>query len=413
MRKLAAILLIFTVLTFPPRVVAKEKYWDVQSIDTMKFSRDLAREKLNDKNFEKVINEQVKNIAETGATHVAVGTPYDEEFLPYLQEWVKAARVNNLNVWFRGNWSGWEGWFGYGKITPEEHLTKTKQFILLNQSLFEDGDIFTSCTECENGGPGDPRRTGDVKGFRQFLTEEYKEASRAFEKIGKKVSTSYFSMNADVAMLVMNKVTTDDLGGIVVIDHYTKTPEKLASDIKKLADASGGKVVLGEIGVPIPDIHGAMAADEQAEWLRKALVLLSNEPALAGVNYWVANGGTTALWEPDGQRRPAVDSITGYYSPKSISGKIVNELGRPIKDAQVTGNVKTVSSDKNGNFALPSPPSLNEIAVNAKGYNERIVDVKKAGDLGEIVLKRTYESLFFKIQKYLYQFFTKITFSSS
>ena len=399
----------FLISLFTPRAVfAKATYWEVQSIDTMKFSRDLAREKLNDKDFEKVINEQVKNIAETGATHVAIGTPYDEEFLSFLEKWVTAARTNNLNVWFRGNWSGWEGWFGYSSITPEEHLAKTEQFILLNQSLFEDGDIFTSCTECENGGTGDPRSTGDVRGFRQFLIEEYQETSHAFEKIGKKVHSNYFSMNADVAMLVMDRAATKQLDGLVVIDHYAATPEQLASDVKKIAQMSGGKVVLGEIGAPIPDFHGTMTVDEQAEWIDTALNFLSKEPVLVGLNYWVADGGTTALWEPDGQKRQAVDVITGYYSPKSISGQIVNELGRPIKNAIVSGNVKTASSDKNGKLVLVKAPGLSRIVVNAKGYDEEIVEIKNGKALEGIILKKSHENIFFKIQKAVYNLFRRL-----
>lgn len=75
-------------------------FWQVRSIDTMKYSRDLSREKLYDQNFDKVIDEQTKNIAEAGATHIAIDTPYDEEFLPILRRWVKAARKYELKSGF-------------------------------------------------------------------------------------------------------------------------------------------------------------------------------------------------------------------------------------------------------------------------------------------------------------------------
>src|SRR3989344_5428418 len=100
-------------------------WWEIQSIDTVKYSRDLAREKAKDSSFDEVIDTQVRLIAETGATH------------------------------------------------------------------FEEGDIFSSCTECENGGPGDPRRSGDVAGHRNFLTEEYKITNDAFRKIGKNVRSNF------------------------------------------------------------------------------------------------------------------------------------------------------------------------------------------------------------------------------
>jgi hypothetical protein len=75
----------------------------------MKYSRDLAREKLGNPSFDKVIDDQISRIAGTGATHVALGVPYDPEFLPIMRRWVTAIRKYNLKVWFRGNLSGWEG----------------------------------------------------------------------------------------------------------------------------------------------------------------------------------------------------------------------------------------------------------------------------------------------------------------
>src|SRR3972149_11347222 len=116
------ILIIFTILVFfaPKTILARERFFQVQSIDTMKYSRDVAREKLKDFSYDKEIETQVKNIAETGASHVAIATPYDDEFLPFLRRWVKAAREKGLNVWFRGNFSGWENWFDYEKFTDRK-----------------------------------------------------------------------------------------------------------------------------------------------------------------------------------------------------------------------------------------------------------------------------------------------------
>ena len=149
----------------------KKRSWEIKSIDTVKYSRDLAREKLKDSSFDQTIDDQVRLISGTGATHLAVGTPYDKEFLPFLKRWITAARKYNLKVWFRGNLSGWEGWFNYKKISRDEHTKMIQEFILTNGELFENGDVFSACTECENGGPGDPRKTDDVNNFRSFLIE--------------------------------------------------------------------------------------------------------------------------------------------------------------------------------------------------------------------------------------------------
>lgn len=288
------------------------------SIDTMKYSRDLSREKLGDTLFDSVIDIQVKNIANTGATHVAIATPYDEEFYPMLKRWVLAARKYNLKVWFRGNWSGWEGWFDYPKITRAEHTRKIEEFITKHKDIFIDGDIFTACPECENGGPGDPRQTGDIAGFRKFLINEYNVTKSLFKIINKNVGSNFNSMNGDVARAVMDKQTTSALNGIVTIDHYVATPEKLLSDIREISRTSGGKIVLGEFGAPIPDINGDMDESEQAAWISKALRLLLSSETVVGINYWTNIGSSTALWNEDNTPKAAVGVIRSIFSQADI-----------------------------------------------------------------------------------------------
>lgn len=389
-------------------VFAKEStsYWDIQSVDTMKLSRDLAREKLKDSNFEIVIREQVKKIAEVGATHIALGTPYDEEFLPFLRRWVKEARKNKLNVWFRGNFSGWEGWFGYPRIKAQEHLQKTREFILNNPDLFIEGDIFTACTECENGSLGDPRETKDVSGFREFIVSLNDTASWAFRSIGKNVSTNFFSMNLDVAFLVMDKETTKALGGIVVIDHYVKDPEKLLEDVRKISEKTNSKVVLGEFGAPIPDIHGDMTDLEQSEWVAKALALLSKEEVLLGLNYWVATSGTTSLWNEDGSQRPVVAVLKSYFSPNLLSGRVVDEKGNYLQEAKISVGTKKILSDRQGEFSIPKVPSLTNILVEKEGYE--LVNIPLNNFSGEIILPKSKKNLFFKIRKYINEIFLRV-----
>lgn len=317
---IGALLISFSIMFLRSSVQTIKKPWTFESIDTMKYSRDLSREKLNDKEFENVIDQQIKDIASTGATHVAIATPYDEEFFPILKKWVDSARKYKLNVWFRGNFSGWEGWFDYGKITQEEHIKLTDEFILKHKEIFQDGDVFSACPECENGGGGDPRAVGRVEEYRKFLVNEYLVTKNAFNKINKKVASNYYSMNLDVAKLVMDHPTTKALDGLVTIDHYVKTPEELNSDINDIAKKSGGKVVLGEFGAPIPDINGNLSEAEQAVWIEKALFLLKNNKNLIGVNYWVNVGGSTQLWTENNIEKQAVSVIRSTYSG-SISSK--------------------------------------------------------------------------------------------
>ena len=184
-------------------------YWDIRSIDTMKYSRDQAFSKLNDPKFDQEIETQVANIKSTGANYIAIGTPYDAQFLPFLKRWVSEARKNDLHIWFRGNFSSWEGWFGYKKgMSLAQHTQKSILFIKNNPDLFENGDIFSSCPECENGAIGDPRTTRKVVEYRSFIISETAQTTLAFEQIKKDVSTNFWSMNGDVANLIMDKSTS-------------------------------------------------------------------------------------------------------------------------------------------------------------------------------------------------------------
>lgn len=292
------------------------KTWKLQSIDTMKYSRDRARETLTNHEIRDIIDKQVTDIANTGATHVAVGTPYDDEFLPVLKLWVDAARKNNLKVYFRGNFSGWEKWYGYEKIDRKEHIDMTKNFIAANPELFEDGDIFSSCPECENGENLNRSNNLQIESYKSFLVDEYAATKSSFEAIRKDVSSNYFSMNGDIAFRIMDKDMTKKLDGIIVIDHYVESVDQLVKDIKELSKKSGGKIVLGEFGAPIPDIHGSMSEKEQKVWIEDALLKISDIPEVYGINYWVGTGGSTALWRDNGKPKPVVGVITRYYKGK-------------------------------------------------------------------------------------------------
>lgn len=384
-----------------------DTWWEFQAIDTMKYSRDVSREFLNNRALlKKVAEEQVKNIAETGATHVAIATPYDAEFLPVLQEWVSAARRHNLHVWFRGNWSGWESWFGYPRITRQEHLEKTVAFIQANPGLFQEGDYFSACPECENGGPGDPRMNGDAKGHKQFLIDEHIAAEQAFRQIGKGVSVNLNSMNGDVARLIMDKETTAALGGIVVVDHYVRTPDQLNRDVMDFAQRSGGKVILGEFGAPIPDINGRMTEEQQAAWLQESLQLLAQNPALVGLSYWTNMGGSTAIWKEDGQPTLAVAVLKGFYQPQQVSGKVTDTLGYPL-NATVETPWKSVVTGTEGVYSLPYLSEDETVLISAKDFVSQEVSVTDLIEAGQIELEPVRISLWYRIQLWIKGFFSR------
>ena len=395
---------------FTPRVYSRERFFQVQSIDTMKYSRDEARGKLNDPKFDEVIEAQIKNIAGTGATHVSLGTPYEEEFIPFLKRWVIMARKYRLNVWFRGNLAGWENWFDYPRIEQATRFVKIRDFILNNKDLFEDGDVFTSCPECENGGPGDPRKTGDVVGFRNFIVDEYKTVKEIFKSLEKNVTANYYSMNGDVAKLIMDKETTAKLDGAVTMDHYVKTTQRLEKDIIDYAKESGGNIVLGEFGAPIPDIHGDLSQEEQARWIDDALKKVVKTQKVIAVNYWTSNASSTELWNDDNSPRLAAVIIEKYYKPVNIMGTIRDEKGNPVKEVTIKGREKTmVVTD--GVYAIPVLDK-ESLTFSKYGYVSVNIGIKAGQEkfiTKDIVMvksyPRTFYSIYMKIVNFLKELF--------
>ncbi len=366
--KLAVIvcLVVCSYLCVVKPVRATDRFFTVQSIDTMKYSRDKARQWLNDSRLANEIESQVRAIADTGATHIAVGTPYDTEFLPYLTEWVQVARERHLSVWFRGNFAGWEGWFMYPRIDRPTHTKRVVHFIQINKNLFQNGDIFSACPECENGIGQDPRHSGDLVGFRSFLISEHEEVVKAFKSIGVKVNADYLSMNTDVAKLVMDQKTRSHFANIVSIDHYVQTPEKLTADINGLVIQDHTRVVLSEFGVPIPDINGIMSEYDQAQWIDTALKKLIQSKQVIAVNYWVNKSGSTALWYENGKSKEAVSTLTKYFNPRKVQGVIKNKQGEIIDSVQVSTPFVTNYSI-NGRYMLPILAD-EAITFTKKGY---------------------------------------------
>lgn len=346
----------------------KDRLFKIQSVDTMKYSRDLARAKAGDPTFVKVIDREMEMISEAGATHVAIGTPYDEEFAPILKRWVSSARARGLSVWFRGNFSGWERWFGYAKISRDEHRRLLGAFIRKHPDLFESGDIFTPCPECENGGTGDPRNTGDEAGYRQFLIDEFADAKGAFAEIGKNVEL-YASMNADIAKYAIDKNTAQSLRGGILVDHYVASAGDFAKDIADIREKLGVDIGLGEFGAPIPDLNGSMTESAQAKFVRSLFgaLYLQNEN-IPAVNYWTLEGGSTELVR-GGIAREAYGVLKDYYKMPYLSGTIFDTDGKYLSGAEIAFADGSYSVNTDSVFyQIFIPPSERKLIVSKDGY---------------------------------------------
>lgn len=399
----------------PGSVFATDRFWPVVSVDTMKYSRDRARET----GILVQIPHLVAAVAALHPTHIAIGTPYDEEFYPIIKEWVEEIRKHNLNVWFRGNFSGWEGWFDYPKLSSvAEHHLKTKAFIEKHPDLFENGDIYTPAPEPENGLIRDPRHSGNKTEFLKFLSDSYETCSTAMKRIRKDVRCGYFSMNGDVAREIMTKEAIASSGGVLVVDHYVKDPEKLVRDVAFLYDKYGYPVVLGEFGAPIPDIHGKMTPEQQAAYVTDVLLgLLRLKDKVQGVNYWTAFDGTTQLFQNDVESRPAATALSLFYKPAVLRGTVTDQFHVPLRDVtlSVANGAVTVTTDADGAYELPLPHMVTRVFVSPP--DETLVagvvhvELESNKDLERnIVLSRTDNSFYGRIVRLIRNFVAKIAF---
>lgn len=394
---------LFSIPHSSPVAINVENPFPVKSIDTMKYSRDLAEEKLYSRSFDSVIDAQMKLIADAGATHVAIGTPYDEKFIPILTRWVLAARKYNLSVWFRGNFSGWEEWFGYSEINRNDHKALLKKFLSSNPNLFKSGDIFSPCPECENGGPGDPRMTGDKNDYNRFLIEEYNIARNIFKSQGKDIKI-YTSMNGDIARDIINEHTAKALGGTILVDHYVRTPEKFADDVVSIGKKISANIGVGEFGAPIPDLNGNMTQFEQAKYVESMFEnLYVKSGGVPIINYWVLSGGSTALTSDNGSPREVYRVVKKYFNLPKVSGKIKDPLGAGIEGAtiKVIGTVYSTKSQNGGNYGVYLTTKYNKISIEKEGYESEVIEFDNLINSSvnkDILLKPIKTTLWYKFK---------------
>ncbi len=356
-KKLIISFIILTFFVFPKVINAQETLWKYQIIDTMKTSRDLTLYKMNDKNFDVDIRKELKQIKALGATHVAIDSAYDEKYLPWLIRWINAARKEKLNVWFRGNFSGWHGWFTPKNMTRKEHKKAVEKFILDSPDLFKDGDSFTACPECESGGEGVPITENEVKDFRQFMLEEHELVDNAFKKINKKVNTNWLSINPDVAKKVYDEETIMRIGNFLTLDYFVKDVTQLQEGLDYFKSRfPNSQILIGEFGAPIPEINGDMTEEEKAKFIEQVFMYLASRNDIVGVNYWVSSGSTTELLDSKLQKNASGKVIEKFFKPKlkHVQVRVINTLNEGVENIKLTDstNKKEYFTNYKGEVAL-------------------------------------------------------------
>ena len=348
--------------------------WQYQCIDTMKFSRDMARSPLTHEEWLSLIETQLRLVAFLGANCVSLGTPYDEEFIPLLALWVAGARKEHLRIWFRGNFSGWEGWFSYPRYkTVGPYYQQLEHFIVAHSDLFEPGDILTPAPEPEHGIINNIW-TSSVKrsAFQAFVIGSFQHCQAAMARVKKSVQCGYTSFNLDVAKAIINADVVKKTGGVIGVDHYVKSATQFGYDIALLYEMYQAPVVIGEFGAPIPDIHGALTDQEQATLVNDLLEqLYIHKAQVSAVNYWVLAGGSTALLTERNELKPAARVVKQYFIPGVATLHIANTLGQPLANVIVKTADGAYNSipDAKGNITLVFPGNKDTtLTVQAPGY---------------------------------------------
>jgi hypothetical protein len=379
--------------------------WQYQCIDTMKYSRDAAREFMGKpENNKAFISKEVAEVRSLGANCIAIATPYDEEFIPVLSTWVAAAHEQGLVVWFRGNFSGWEGWFDHPKLTSAaDHHALMKQFIIKHGNLFKQGDILTPAPEAENGLLGSPWQSEQSKqALRDFVIASYANCSATVKEVAAPVRCGFFSTNGDVAEKIYTLDTIHKIGAVTTIDHYVSSVERMDRDIVNLQKQKQAQVFLGEFGAPIPDINGNMTEAEQSLFVRRLFnTFYVRKNIITGVNYWVLRGGSTSLLNDDGSERAVTETVRDFYKPGVIRGTVMNTIGQPLGGVNIrTGDgVQSIKTDRKGQFSLTLPAGRTDLTFEIAGYSSQnfpVESIRATAITQTIELNPVKQSLWYK-----------------
>lgn len=274
--------------------------WAIRSVDMQKETQD----KLKDPASEPYIKEIVKLAKEVNATHVAIGTPYDNPSDPqavdtveFTRQWSDAAHDIGLNVWHRHMPEGFQGFYNEKKEV-KDYKPMITQYILDHPDFFRDGDIFAPFPEPQNGGvvgincqPKDICQFDSVEEFNREMQAYVKECRQSFAKIGKKVKVGYYGFDGFIVAglgnpdwegkTFLSDETVRVLDDTITVDHYTdKGAQGYVKDYTTIHNIfPKDQIVIGELGPAsnLPDnapqeeitksFHDTLEALSQLDWI--------------------------------------------------------------------------------------------------------------------------------------------------
>jgi hypothetical protein len=330
----------------------------IRSIDTMKLSKDHAREGFT--------------ISDAQATDLAATMPVshitDDVQMNYpvvMGQWASQIHGDNKSVWFRLGTKGCNephGDLGDGYPTfAPGYLTKLHHLMLTHPSYFRSGDILdgdaeaenscwwanhygchvqSSCRPCNTSGTNTP--CAPIYQFNNFLVEMTRQENMDLAKLAITgvISTVHSTDPGTAGLLYPSTVRA--MGNIITVDAYPdqNTTEPAAAANAWLSALSAWhqgwlerglsvSILVGEWGYSnaIAVIDSVQEAVISAEVTRA----FPKVPYLLGTNYWVGpgwagDGGFTQIFYQDAAGvwhfRPAANDVAKFYAGISATASV-------------------------------------------------------------------------------------------
>ncbi|MGI5841255.1 MAG: PA14 domain-containing protein [Patescibacteria group bacterium] len=299
------------------------KTWDIQSVSSMKESKDRICH-MPDRQY---IERWVDKAKELGVTHIAVETPYDSpacgDVIPYTNTWIEVIRSRGLKVWHRHMFLAFEGIYDTPKNANLDYLKYISDYIKNNRHMFREGDIFTPAPEPQNGGIGNFTHCSqgicmfrDIAHFNKWLRDAVDVSESALSEIGLggKLKVGLYGFDGFIAWGSMNPdwngILEDETirkMGNIAIDHY---PELVGDTMENALNELQARYP----GVPIIISEWGSAGSNSVEDQVNKTMSAAKRQGVVGFNYWhMGMGGNEALINSDFTNRSQFDEVQSFF----------------------------------------------------------------------------------------------------
>lgn len=307
--------------------------WAVQSVDVMKFSKDV----ICSQPSTSTVDTQLNLIVALKANYVSVSGFFDNpgcgDDVNLLNKWNTEARLKGLKVWWRMKDLSFEGDYSVTKATSSLgsiHQTAMRNWLSANQNLLQPGDIFTPFAEVQNGGISSVTYCGSTglcqfPGPSEFNTFVRTIQADAQSRVPAGVAVGYWGFDAFIVAGIGNvdHVGTSYLEAATVnqtlpltIDHY---PEAISSTFAVDMPIIHS-TMLTLVGYNVPIVLGefgtitSTSTQGTVDVINNELPTLLHDRYVVGMNWWnLGPAGSEQLW--DGVAiTPAYNVLKKYFS---------------------------------------------------------------------------------------------------